>query len=538
VRGTGGWLVAAAVQTQVDHRGRRTVVRLAVHRVGPDRDAALGAAVAAVRDAQLAGYERLLAEHRRAWSQRWAEADVSIPGDPDAQLALRFALFQLRVNAGSARDGSHGDELAVGARGLSGPGYAGHVFWDTDVFVLPALATVCPASARAMLQYRINRLPAARARADRDGRAGARFPWESARDGGEVTPPSTTLGDEVIPVLTGEQEEHITADVAWAADRYATWTGDTALLAGPGRPLVVETARYWASRVESGDDGRGHVRGVIGADEYHEGVDDDVFTNVMARWNLLRAADLVEPDAGAPGETGDAAGEARRWRELAASLADGYDPRARHHEQFTGYLALEPLTSADVAPVPFAADLLLGRERVHATQLVKQPDVLMAHFLVPECLAPESLPQDIELYAPRTTHGSSLSPAITAAALARAGRPDEGLATFRIALRLDLDDLTGSGAKGLHLATLGGVWQTVLAGFLGLQVRDGVLSVDPQLPTAWPTVTATLQVLGARVQVTADAATVTVVTDRPVRVTARGHRPVRITGEIVFDRDR
>jgi trehalose/maltose hydrolase-like predicted phosphorylase len=346
----------------------------------------------------------------------------------------------------------------------------------------------------------------------------------------EVTPSSIMLGTELIAVRTGEQEEHITADVAWAADRYAAWTGDRALLAGPARPLILESARYWASRVQLDAQGRGHIDRVIGPDEYHEEVDDDVFTNVMARWNLLRAADLVEPGA-VPDD------EVRRWRELAAALVDGYDPDLRRHEQFTGYLALESMIATDVARLPFAADLVLGQQRVQGSQLIKQPDVLMAHFLVPEMMPADSLPADLDLYVPRTSHGSSLSPAITAGVLARAGRPDEALEMYRMALRLDLDDITGSGSKGLHLATLGGVWQALVVGFLGLRVLDGVLHVAPSLPTAWPTLRARLHVLGARVSITADAATVRVGTDRPLRVAARGHRPIEITGEAAFDRE-
>jgi len=172
---------------------------------------------------------------------------------------------------------------------------------------------------------------------------------------------------------------------------------------------------------------------------------------------------------------------------------------------------------------------------VHASQLIKQPDVLMAHFLVPETMPAESLGPDLDLYVPRTSHGSSLSPAITAGLLARAGRADEALDMYRIALRMDLDDVTGSGAKGLHVATLGGVWQALLAGFLGVSVTDGVLRVDPNLPGAWPLLRARLHVLGARVAVTADARTVRVRTDRPLRVAARGYRPVEITGEATFD---
>jgi trehalose/maltose hydrolase-like predicted phosphorylase len=231
------------------------------------------------------GFGRLLAEHRAAWAARWEMADAQIPDDPAAQLAVRFALFQLWNNAVGPR------ELALGARGLSGAGYAGHVFWDADVFVLPALVSICPPAATAMIRYRLRRLKAARARARAGGWQGARFPWESAASGEDVTPPTGVLGGRPVPILTGQLEEHVTADVAWAAARYAEWAGqkDRAVL-----PLLLETARYWASRCRIDDTGAAHIDGVIGPDEYHERVDDNAYTNVMARWNLRGAADAAD----------------------------------------------------------------------------------------------------------------------------------------------------------------------------------------------------------------------------------------------------
>ena len=212
---------------------------------------------------------------------RWEAVDVRIPDDPAAQLALRFALFQLWCNTKSRA------ELAVGARGLSGTGYAGHVFWDADVFVLPALVSIDPAAAAAMIRYRLRRLEAAQARARAAGWRGARFPWESAAGGEDVTPGSGHLGGRVVPILTGQLEEHVTADVAWAAARYAEWTGRAARA---GLPLLLETAEYWASRCRPDDAGNAHIDGVIGPDEYHERVNDNAYTNVMARWNLRAAA--------------------------------------------------------------------------------------------------------------------------------------------------------------------------------------------------------------------------------------------------------
>ena len=263
---------------------------------------------AALAAAEEAGYERLLTENREAWGRRWEDADIVIEGDPELQLAIRFALFHLM--AAVADEG----EAPVGARGLSGSAYRGHVLWDSDVFVLPFLAATHPAAARAMLEYRVRRLDAARAAAARLGFAGARFPWESAADGFDVTPTHAQAPTgEIDLIRTGEAEEHITADVAWAASAYLDWTGDESFASGPARELLVETARYWASRVRFAG-GRGHLTGVIGPDEYHELVDDNAFTNVMARWNLRRGAEVVEDEEERRGVAPDRRSARRRVR--------------------------------------------------------------------------------------------------------------------------------------------------------------------------------------------------------------------------------
>ncbi|MGN6610572.1 MAG: glycosyl hydrolase family 65 protein, partial [Angustibacter sp.] len=324
---------------------------------------------------------------------------------------------------------------------------------------------------------------------------------------------SVALGAEPAPVLTGRQEEHVTADVAWAAVHCAQWSGRR-LEPGSGElELLLDTARYWTSRCRTDADGRAHLDRVMGPDEYHDSVDDNAYTNVMARWNLRAAADLAAQWAICPAEV-------PAWRALADALVDGYDPATGRYEQFRGYDALEPLLAADLAPPPLAADVLFGRARVAATQVIKQPDVLMLHHLVPDDVAPGSLAPNLDHYGPRTAHGSSLSPAISASLLARAGRPDDALTMLRQALAIDLGDEHGMTAAGLHLGTLGGVWQAMLLGFLGARVRGHALHLDPVLPRTWGSVELRFRCLGRRVRVRVDT--------RQVQVDVDGRLPVAV----------
>jgi trehalose/maltose hydrolase-like predicted phosphorylase len=476
----GGGITALATQhSDSSSEQRCTVERLAFYRADPAEVPSPAVAASALGAAEEAGFELLLREHAAAWQRRWDDADIEIDGDPELQLAVRFGLYHMM----SAVD--DGVESAVGARGLSGPAYGGHVFWDAEVYLLPVLAAIHPAAARAMLTYRARRLEAARVRATELGGDGARFPWESATTGEEVAPTEVHHADgSTDRIRTGPIELHISADVAWAVGHYVDWTGDEGFLIGDGRRILRETARFWASRIECEDGG--HVNGVIGPDEYHEFVDDDVFTNAMARWNLRRAAALER-------RLGGDLLEVERWERLAAALVDGYDAEAKLHEQFVGFFDLEPLVISELTRTPVAADLMLGQDRVQGAQVVKQPDVLMAHHLVPDELRSGTLRGDLDFYLPRTAHGSSLSPAICAALLARCGRPDEALPLLRTASVIDLEDLTGTTAGGLHIAAMGGVWQAIVHGFAGIRPGSEALFIDPQIPSSWNRITIRLR---------------------------------------------
>ncbi|MDQ6820469.1 MAG: glycoside hydrolase family 65 protein [Actinomycetota bacterium] len=503
-RGTPGGAVVAARQ----RCDRGVLDRLAAYVVDGRRLPDARDARRLLEEAERSGFDQLFSEQRNAWRRRWESCDIVVDGDRDLQVALRLAMFHLV----SLIDSS--GEAAVGARGTTGEAYRGHVFWDADIFVLPFAAATYPAAARAMLRYRARRLVGARAYAAEHGHAGARFPWESAATGEEVTP-RTRIDHrgEQVEVLTGALEEHITADVAWGAVHYLAWTGDDEFARGDGMALLVETARYWHSRVERDADGSCHIRGVIGPDEYHERVDDNAYTNVMARWNLRAAAEHVARYAG---NTGD--GEVRGWLATADAIVDGYDPRTRLYEQFSGFYELTPLLATAVAERPFSGPRLLGYERIAESQVIKQTDVLMMHLNVPQETAPGSLEPNLNFYEPRTAHESSLSPGSSAEALARAGRPDEALCWLRETAFIDLPQFRPVKQPGLHTAAMGNTWRAVALGMMGVSPTPDALRVDPRLPGEWPSLELRVRYRGSLVRLRADRNSVTLNCDRPTRV--------------------
>ena len=476
-----GATIAAAAHDEVnDASSSRSIVRLVGIGSG---GAALAQTLAAdrLRRARLTGAAALAQRHRSAWDRRWERCGTWFPDRADLERAVRFANFHLLCagSTGSEPDGAVGSppaESAIGARGTTGTAYRGHVFWDTDVFVVPALSAIAPDGARRSLEYRWARLGQARARARSEGRRGARFPWESAADGAEVTPTTAhDLRGNLLPIRTGDLEIHITADIAWAVGNHVEWTGDDAFLATHGLELLVETARYWTARLEIDRDGSAHLRDVIGPDEYHERVDDNIFTNVMVRHNLRLAAAAALRFGGCDPT------EIRSWRELSEAVVAEPDD-AGIYEQFSGYHSLHALSVYDIGRPPLSADALLGHDVVAGSQIIKQPDVMMAYHLVPDLMDAESFERNLELAMERTAHGSSLSPAISASLLLRARRWSEAVHLLELAAFLDLDDMTGTTAGGLHLATMGGLWQAVTFGLVGLRPTGSGLSFDPRVP--------------------------------------------------------
>ena len=449
----------------------------------------------------------IIDQHRRAWLTRWAASDLRVGGDDVAQRTLRFAIYHL-VSAANPED----EQISIGARGLAGTAYKGHVFWDTDIFMLPFFLLTYPEAARALLMYRYHTLPGARAKAARLGDCGAFYAWESTDSGDETTPPLVLGPDgEAIGILTGEQELHISADVAFAVWSYWNATGDERFLIEAGAKILIETARFWACRVVREDEGCYHIRGVIGPDEYHETVDDNAYTNVMAQWNLETAEQIAGLMAGRwPAEwqalasrLGIEEGEPARWRQIARNLYTGFDGRTGLFEQFQGYFGLEDIDLAAFQPRSAPMDVLLGRERTQQSKVIKQPDVVMLIHLLWDRFPPDVRRVNFEYYEPRCGHGSSLSPAIHALVAARLGKTALAERYFWQAAEIDLANSMGNAAGGVHLATMGGLWQAAVLGFAGLRLAPHGPELRPRLPRAWRDLSMRIQWRGRRHELTA-----------------------------------
>jgi trehalose/maltose hydrolase-like predicted phosphorylase len=447
--------------------------------------------------AQKLGWEGILAGHEAAWARSWHDSDVVVGGDPATQQALRFALYHLN-SAANPED----DRVSIAARGLTGGDYHGHVFWDTEVFLLPFYTLTWPAAARAMLHYRFRTLDGARAKARVMGWRGALYAWESADTGAEATPDHVIGPDRrIVAILCGKQEQHISADVAYAVWHYWHVTGDNAFLREAGAEILLETARFWASRARLEADGLRHIRGVIGPDEYHETIDDNAFTNMMARWNIHRAIDVAAilrdrwPSSWAAlsHKIGLEQGELGSWPGIADTIATGLNPKAGLFEQCAGFFGYEEIDLADYAGRSVPMDVVLGRERLKTAQVVKQADVVALLVLLPEAFPGEAAERNFDYYEKRCSHGSSLSRAMHGVAAARLGRAEQALGFFRQNAAIDLAESHAAIDGGIHVAALGGTWMIAVLGFAGLSCSDDGIRLQPQLPAAWQSMTFRIQ---------------------------------------------
>lgn len=440
------------------------------------------------------GFDQLRQENRQAWQAFWDDSDVIIEGDDEAQVALRHALFQLRIAAPE-----HDERVSIGAKSLSGFGYRGHVFWDTEIFMLPFFTFTQPKLAHNLLMYRWHTLPGARKKAAKNGFAGAQYAWESAESGEEVTPRwvPDPQGEELIRIWCGDIELHITADVAYGIWQYWQATGDDEFMARYGAPIILETARFWESRVEENRPvpGKFAISDVIGPDEYHDHVDNNAYTNRMVIWHLehaLKALDWLrerDPERASALQRGlDLTPERlARWRNIMGNLVFHQDPETGLIEQFDGFFLLPEVDWPAFGDRTTSMQVLLGIDGANAHQVLKQPDVILLLCLLRDAFSQRDLQANWDYYAPRTDHsyGSSLGPAVHAWAACELGQPEIAYEHFMRAAKADLWDVRGNAGDGIHAASAGGLWQAVVFGFAGLRFQDGAPVTRPRLPKHW-----------------------------------------------------
>ena len=437
-------------------------------------------------------YEDLRTAHEAAWAEVWSASDVIIEGDDVAQRAVRYNLFQLLIAAPR-----HDDRVSIPGKTLSGFGYRGHVFWDTEIFMLPFFTFTQPRLARNLLMYRYHTLPGARRKARANGYEGAQYAWESALTGDETTPKWVPGPDgELVRIWTGDIQLHITADVAYAIWQYWQATGDDEFMRDYGAEIVLDTAVFWGSRVEyNAECDRYEINDVIGPDENHEHVNNNVFTNRMVQWHLETALETLawlrreHPDKAAELEERLDLNPQRlaHWADILGCLRILHDPETGLMEQFEGFFELEDIDWQALEPRSQSIQALLGIERTNQVQALKQPDVLMLLYLLRDRYDLETKRVNWDYYEPRTdhTHGSSLGPAIHAVLACELGMPKVAYEYFMQAALADLEDLRGNTADGIHGGSAGGVWQAVVFGFAGLQLTDDGHTLNPRLPPHW-----------------------------------------------------
>lgn len=440
------------------------------------------------------GYAQLLSEHVAAWEHYWLHFDIEIEGDEVAQRALRFCTYHFLIATPT-----HDERVSIGAKTLSGHGYKGHVFWDTELFIVPPLTLAKPDLAKRLLMYRYHNLAGARNKAAEGGYEGAMFPWESTDTGEETTPRWVTgLDGEPIRIWTGDNEQHISTDIAYAVLQFWQWTGDDAWFKQYGAELVLDTAKFWGSRAEyNADQDRYEIHQQIGPDEYHENIDNSVFTNRMVVWHLTQAQAIWEwLQQHAPDDAVRLAKQLSlnetyfaQWQTIAEKMwipmQDGV------FEQFENFFErLKPINLEDYTPRTTNMDMILGHAKTQVSRVIKQADVVMLINLLGEALGDRDfIVRNWELYSQVVDHGSSLSPSTHATVAARLGLVEKAYDYFIYSATLDLEDWKGNVHDGIHAACCGGVWQAVILGLCGLELTEKGPIVKPNLPAHWRRVT-------------------------------------------------
>ncbi|MFG5718105.1 glycoside hydrolase family 65 protein [Streptomyces murinus] len=438
------------------------------------------------------GWPGLLADQRACLDDFWARADVEVSGDEEIQQAVRFALFHV------LQAGARAERRAIPAKGLTGSGYDGHAFWDTEMFVLPVLTHTAPAAVAEALRWRYSTLDEARERAAQLGLAGAAFPWRT------IAGPE---GSAYWPA--GTAAFHVNAGIADAVVRYVEATDDTAFEREAGVELLVETARLWRSLGHHDAHGVFHLDGVTGPDEYSAVADDNAYTNLMARQNLLAAADVVERHPREAARLGVDEEESAAWRDAAGAMHVPYNAELGVHEQHSGFTRYQRWDFDGTRCDQYPLLLHFPYFDLYRKQVVKQADLVLALYTCDGWFAErydeEQIARNFAYYEPLTVRDSSLSACCQAVVAARTGHLDLAYDYTAEAALMDLHDLEHNTRDGLHIASLAGTWMALVAGFGGMR-RDGErLRFAPRLPERLSRLAFHVQFRGRRLRVEIDA---------------------------------
>lgn len=423
----------------------------------------VGAALAAAR---LAGWDGLMAAQREYLDGFWDHSDVRIEGDPEVQQAVRFGVFHV------LQAGARNERRPVPAKGLTGPGYDGHTFWDTEMFALPVLVYTQPLAAAEVLRWRHATLDLARERAATLGLKGAAFPWR------------TIAGQECSGYWpAGTAAFHIGAGIADAALRYIQATGDEAFEREAGVELLVETARLWRSLGHHDRHGNFHIDGVTGPDEYSAVVHDNLYTNLMAQRNLFGAADAVLRHSEIARQFGVDEEEAASWRDAAKAMVLPYDEEIGVHQQCEGFTRFQEWDFPHTKPEHYPLLLTHPYFDLYRKQVIKQSDLVLAMHWRGNAFTPEEKSRNFHYYEQRTVRDSSLSACTQAVLAAETGHTELAHDYVGEAALIDLHDSHRNTSDGVHLAALAGSWIALVAGLGGMRDHNGMLSFAPRLPS-------------------------------------------------------
>ena len=472
---------------------------------------------AALSAARQTRWEGLLAEQRAFLDEFWDGADVEVDGDTEVQQAVRFGLFHV------LQVGARAEERSFPAKGLTGPGYDGHAFWDTEIYVLPLLTLIAPDAAVGALRWRHSMLPKAIERASQLGLKGAAFPWR------------TIDGEEASGYWpAGTAAFHVSAGVADAVVRYVDATADEPFYRGPGMDLLCQTARLWRSLGHHDPGGLFHIDGVTGPDEYSAIADDNVYTNLMAKQNLIAAAEAADRYSARARELGVDSEEIASWRDAAEKIAIPFDQALGVHCQANNFTQHQIWDFEATAPEQYPLLLHFPYFDLYRKQVVKQADLVLAMSICGAEFTAEQKARNFEYYEMLTVRDSSLSACMQAAIAAEVGHLSLAYDYLAEAALIDLRDLEHNTGDGLHIASLAGAWIALVGAFGGIRHAGTTLSFAPRLPDGLTRLAFAVKFRGRRlrVEVTGSSARYSLADGGPLQIMHHGKRLKVAVGEV------